>query len=94
MTVKRLPYPALKLGGSLFDSERTLMLKKREGGSKLMPVGIIVNCLAVVIGGAIGSLLGERISPKLRNSLTMVFGACWYCSAPAGQDFLDPCRPG
>ena len=41
-----------------------------------MPVGIIVNCLAVVIGGAIGSLLGERISPKLRNSLTMVFGAC------------------
>lgn len=41
-----------------------------------MPVGIIVNCLAVVIGGAIGSLLGERISPNLRNSLTMVFGAC------------------
>lgn len=41
-----------------------------------MPVGIIVNCLAVVAGGAVGSILGERISLKMRTSLTLVFGAC------------------
>ncbi len=39
-----------------------------------MPVGIIINCLSVFIGGMIGSLLGDRISDELNASLNMIFG--------------------
>ncbi len=39
-----------------------------------MPIGVIVNCLAVLLGGVTGALLGERIPLKLRNVLPLIFG--------------------
>ena len=41
-----------------------------------MPTGIIINVLAVVIGGFLGSIFGEKLSDKLKNTMTMVFGTC------------------
>jgi len=39
-----------------------------------MPIGVIVNCLAVLAGGLIGAALGERIPLRLRKALPLVFG--------------------
>lgn len=39
-----------------------------------MPIGVIVNSLAVLTGGAAGSLLGNKIPGHLRDSLTLIFG--------------------
>lgn len=41
-----------------------------------MPVGIIVNVLAVALGGSAGALLGRRMPEKLRSDLTQIFGIC------------------
>jgi uncharacterized protein len=39
-----------------------------------MPIGIIVNSLAILTGGAAGVLLGNKIPEQLRNNLTLIFG--------------------
>lgn len=41
-----------------------------------MPVGVIVNCLAVAIGGALGGACGDKFSGRLKQELTMIFGLC------------------
>ena len=41
-----------------------------------MPVGILVNVGAVVIGGLLGSLIGAKMSETLKETLTKVFGFC------------------
>lgn len=41
-----------------------------------MPIGIIVNGLSVVFGGIIGALASSHLSPKIKGSLTLVFGVC------------------
>lgn len=41
-----------------------------------MPVGMIINVLALLIGGLLGGVLGKRISPDLKNSLNNIFGFC------------------
>lgn len=41
-----------------------------------MPIGVILNCLAVAVGGMLGAALGDRIPGKLKEELTMVFGLC------------------
>jgi len=40
-----------------------------------MPVGTIVNALAVLIGGFVGAFLGNKIPERLRVSLPLTFGA-------------------
>ena len=40
-----------------------------------MPIGVIVNSLAVLFGGLLGALLGKKIPERLRTSLPLVFGA-------------------
>lgn len=40
-----------------------------------MPIGVIVNCLAVLFGGLIGAFLGDRIPERLRLALPLTFGA-------------------
>lgn len=40
-----------------------------------MPVGVIVNCLAVFFGGLLGAVLGNRIPERLRSALPLTFGA-------------------
>lgn len=39
-----------------------------------MPIGIIVNSLAILTGGASGVLLGNKLPEQLRNNLTLIFG--------------------
>lgn len=39
-----------------------------------MPIGVIVNALAVLFGGLLGALLGNRIPERLRNSFPLIAG--------------------
>ncbi len=39
-----------------------------------MPIGVIINSLAVLTGGAAGALLGNKIPVHLRDNLTLIFG--------------------
>ena len=43
-----------------------------------MPIGIIMNGSAVVVGGIIGSLVGNRISDDFKEKLNLIFGACSF----------------
>ncbi|MDQ7092848.1 DUF554 domain-containing protein [Desulfosporosinus sp. PR] len=40
-----------------------------------MPIGVIVNSLAVLIGGFFGAVLGDKIPERLRVALPLTFGA-------------------
>lgn len=39
-----------------------------------MPLGAIVNVLAVVIGGLLGTVIGPKLSQRLKDTLYLVFG--------------------
>ena len=41
-----------------------------------MPIGVIINALAIVLGGVIGAAAKDHISDEFRKNLNMVFGAC------------------
>lgn len=40
-----------------------------------MPIGVITNCLAILIGGFIGAILGEKVPERLRTGLPLTLGA-------------------
>lgn len=40
------------------------------------PIGVLTNCLAVLGGGVIGSLLKKVVSDELKANLTPLFGLC------------------
>ena len=41
-----------------------------------MPIGVIVNALSVIVGGAVGALVGHKLSMDFKDKLNMIFGAC------------------
>lgn len=41
-----------------------------------MPVGVLVNTTAVLVGGILGALMGEKIPQRINQALTGVFGLC------------------
>ena len=41
-----------------------------------MPIGILVNALAIFIGGLTGMKLGPRFSENFKTNLNTTFGAC------------------
>ena len=41
-----------------------------------MPIGVITNVVAVIIGGLIGTAVGPRISERFKNGLNTIFGIC------------------
>ncbi|MCR4877382.1 MAG: DUF554 domain-containing protein [Clostridiales bacterium] len=41
-----------------------------------MPLGVICNALAVMLGGILGTWAGAGLSPELRGKLNRVFGVC------------------
>mgnify|MGYP005938543403 CR=1 FL=1 len=41
-----------------------------------MPIGIIANGMAIIIGGLIGTVAGHKIPERLKTSLTQMFGVC------------------
>lgn len=41
-----------------------------------MPIGVIVNVTAVIIGGLLGGVIGQYLSVDFKTKLNMIFGAC------------------
>lgn len=41
-----------------------------------MPIGIIIDVIAVAIGGLLGSVIGHKLSEEFKRQMNMVFGAC------------------
>ena len=41
-----------------------------------MPIGVVCNVLAVILGGIAGSLSGNRLNPDFKDKLNQVFGLC------------------
>ena len=41
-----------------------------------MPIGVIANAAAVILGGIIGALLGGRITSDFKENMNMIFGGC------------------
>ena len=44
-----------------------------------MPIGVIINVSAVVLGGLTGSIAGKRLSDSLKETLNAVLGLCALC---------------
>ena len=44
-----------------------------------MPIGVIVVVLAVVSGGLIGSVLGNRLPENIKTQMNSIFGLCSIC---------------
>lgn len=53
-----------------------------------MPIGVICNVVAVVIGGIIGNLLGPRLSETFKEKINTVFGACAFLMGIMSIGFL------
>ena len=41
-----------------------------------MPIGIIINTIAIFLGGIAGALLGDKLPEKYKEQLNMIFGLC------------------
>lgn len=41
-----------------------------------MPTGIIINSLAIALGGILGTLFGDKLSDEFKQNLNMIFGLC------------------
>ena len=41
-----------------------------------MPIGLIINCLVVLIGGIIGKVIGDYLDDKLKEKITVILGIC------------------
>ena len=41
-----------------------------------MPIGVLLNVAAVVLGGILGNFLEPRLSEDFKEKLTTVFGSC------------------
>lgn len=41
-----------------------------------MPVGVIINCLSIFLGGIFGAVAGNKMSLHFKTEITMVFGVC------------------
>lgn len=40
------------------------------------PIGILANSFVIIVGGIIGTLIGDRLTTQFKENLNMVFGAC------------------
>ncbi len=54
-----------------------------------MPIGIIVNSLAIIIGGMIGTIAGHKLSAHFKEGLTMVFGGCAMCMGISSISLME-----
>lgn len=41
-----------------------------------MSIGIIINTCSIIFGGVVGGLLGHRLSDRIKNEITLIFGIC------------------
>ena len=41
-----------------------------------MPIGVIINTVAIFLGGIAGALLGDKLPEKYKGQLNLIFGLC------------------
>ena len=41
-----------------------------------MPIGVIINTVAIFLGGIAGALLGNKLPEKYKEQLNLIFGLC------------------
>lgn len=41
-----------------------------------MPIGVIINSLAIISGGIVGTLVGPKLSEEFKTGLNSIFGVC------------------
>ena len=41
-----------------------------------MPIGVIINTIAIFLGGIAGALLGNKLPEKYKEQLNLIFGLC------------------
>ena len=41
-----------------------------------MPIGVIINTIAIFLGGIAGALLGNKLPEKYKDQLNLIFGLC------------------
>ena len=41
-----------------------------------MPIGVIINTIAIFLGGIVGALLGDKLPEKYKEQLNLIFGLC------------------
>lgn len=41
-----------------------------------MPIGVIINTVAILLGGIAGALLGDKLPEKYKEQLNLIFGLC------------------
>lgn len=41
-----------------------------------MPIGVIINTIAIFLGGIAGDLLGDKLPEKYKEQLNLIFGLC------------------
>ena len=41
-----------------------------------MPIGVIINTIAIFLGGIAGALLGDKLPEKYKGQLNLIFGLC------------------
>lgn len=44
-----------------------------------MPIGVIVDAVAVIIGGVVGALVGSKLKEDFKNSMNLILGCCSMC---------------
>lgn len=44
-----------------------------------MPVGVIVDALAVVIGGIVGAVAGKKLKKDFIDNMNLILGCCSMC---------------
>ena len=54
-----------------------------------MPIGVIVNVLAVLVGGILGAAVKNHLRDHFKNELTLVFGICSFGMAIASVVLME-----
>lgn len=44
-----------------------------------MPVGVIVDAAAVIIGGIVGALIGSKLKDNFKDNMNLILGCCSMC---------------
>lgn len=58
-----------------------------------MPIGVIINVSAVVLGGLTGSIAGKRLSDSLKETMNAVLGLCALCMGISAVGLLKNLPP-
>lgn len=61
---------------SSFEVRKVVRVNLKRMVTQTMPIGIIINALAVLLGGILGALGGNVMTTKFKDGLNLAFGIC------------------